>query len=57
MTLTPKKWDSNISGTFFVATNREPLEQPISHAVTQKIIPQTVAVEDLFAKNLLEVVG
>ena len=40
-----------------IEPNRETLERLIGHAVTQKIIPQAVAVEDLFAKNLLDAVG
>jgi len=40
-----------------IAPNRDTLERLIGHAVTQQIIPEPVAVEDLFAKNLLEAVG
>jgi 4,5-dihydroxyphthalate decarboxylase len=40
-----------------IAPNRDMLERLIGHAVTQQIIPEPVAVEDLFAKNLLEAVG
>ena len=40
-----------------IEPNRETLERLMGHAVTQKIIPQAVAVEDLFAKNLLDAVG
>jgi len=40
-----------------IAPNRDTLERLIGHAVTQQIIPEPVALEDLFAKNLLEAVG
>ena len=40
-----------------IAPNRDTLEQLIGHAATQKILPQAVSVEDLFAKSLLDVVG
>ena len=40
-----------------IAPNRETLEHLIGHAVTQQIIPEPVALEDLFAKNLLEAAG
>ena len=40
-----------------IEPNRDTLERLIAHAVTQKIIPGPVAVEDLFATNLLEAVG
>ena len=40
-----------------IAPNRDMLEQLIGHAATQKILPQAVSVEDLFAKSLLDVVG
>lgn len=37
--------------------NRDTLEQLIGHAVTQKIIPERIALEDLFAKPVLNVVA
>ena len=40
-----------------IAPNQDTLEGLISHAVTQKIIPKSIAVEDLFAKTLLDTVG
>lgn len=40
-----------------IEPNRDTLEGLIGHAVTQKIIPAPVAVEDLFAKNVLDAVG
>lgn len=40
-----------------IAPNRDTLEQLIRHAATQKILPEAVSVEDLFAKSLLDVVG
>ena len=40
-----------------IEPNRDTLERLIGHAVTQKIIPETFMVEDLFAKNLMDSVG
>ena len=40
-----------------IEPNRDTLERLIGHAVTQQIIPEAVAIKDLFAKNLLEVTG
>lgn len=37
--------------------NRDTLEQLIGHAVTQKIIPERIALEDLFAKPVLNAVA
>jgi 4,5-dihydroxyphthalate decarboxylase len=37
--------------------NRDTLEQLIAHAVTQKIIPERIAMEDLFAASVLNVSG
>jgi 4,5-dihydroxyphthalate decarboxylase len=40
-----------------VEPNRKTLEGLVDHAVTQKIIPQRMALEDLFAKSALNSVG
>lgn len=40
-----------------VAPNRDTLEGLIGHAVTQKIIPERMALEDLFAKPVLDAVA
>lgn len=40
-----------------IEPNRDVLEGLIGHAVTQKIIPERIALEDLFAKNVLNAVG
>lgn len=40
-----------------IAPNRDTLEGLIGHAVTQKIIPGPIALEDLFAKPVLDAVG
>jgi 4,5-dihydroxyphthalate decarboxylase len=40
-----------------IEPNRDILEQLIAHAVTQKIIPEAMAMEDLFAKPVLDAVG
>ncbi len=40
-----------------VEPNRDTLERLVAHAVTQKIIPQRMAIEDLFAKPVLDAVG
>lgn len=40
-----------------IEPNRDTLERLIAHAVTQKIIPEPVAVEDLFAKPVLDAVA
>jgi 4,5-dihydroxyphthalate decarboxylase len=40
-----------------VAPNRDTLERLIGHAVTQKIIPERMALEDLFAKPVLNAVA
>jgi 4,5-dihydroxyphthalate decarboxylase len=42
---------------FGVAPNRATLEGLVGHAVTQKIIPQPIALEDLFAKSVLNSVA
>ena len=42
---------------FGIEPNRATLEGLIGHAVTQKIIPQPLALEDLFAKAVLNSVG
>ena len=42
---------------FGVEPNRDTLEGLIGHAVTQKIIPGPIALEDLFAKPVLNSVG
>jgi len=40
-----------------VEPNRKTLEGLVDHAATQKIIPQRMALEDLFAKSVLDAVG
>jgi 4,5-dihydroxyphthalate decarboxylase len=40
-----------------IAPNQKTLEGLIGHAATQKIIPGPIAIEDLFAKNVLNAVG
>ena len=40
-----------------IEPNRDTLEELIGHAVTQKIIPERMAIEDLFAKPVLNAVG
>lgn len=40
-----------------IEPNRDVLEQLIGHAVTQKIIPGSIPLEDLFAKPVLDAVG
>jgi 4,5-dihydroxyphthalate decarboxylase len=42
---------------FGIEPNRATLEGLVGHAVTQKIIPQPLALEDLFAKPVLNSVG
>ena len=42
---------------FGVEPNRATLEGLVAHAVTQKIIPAPMSMEDLFAKNVLDRVG
>ena len=40
-----------------IEPNRDTLERLMAHAATQQIIPGPVAVEDLFAKPVLDAVG
>jgi 4,5-dihydroxyphthalate decarboxylase len=40
-----------------IAPNRDILERLIGHAVTQKIIPERLALDDLFAKSVLNAVA
>lgn len=40
-----------------IAPNRETIERLMAHAVTQKIIPGPIPLEDLFAKPVLNAVG
>ena len=42
---------------FGIEPNRKTLEGLIGHAVTQKIIPQTMALEDLFAEPVVKPVA
>lgn len=42
---------------FGIAPNRDTLERLVAHAVTQKIIPARMALEDLFAKPVLDAVA
>jgi 4,5-dihydroxyphthalate decarboxylase len=40
-----------------IEPNRDTLEGLIAHAVTQKIIPAPIALEDLFARPVLDAVA
>jgi 4,5-dihydroxyphthalate decarboxylase len=42
---------------FGVEPNRDTLERLIEHAVTQKIIPERMTLEDLFAAPVLNAVA